>query len=331
MLILLLRATFIILATIVGYGSGEYVYRDLGLVPWFGGAMGFGMAVTLIAAEQAFRRRFTRSLVAFLVGLGFGLLLSFLALQVVSLVIQNHELRDNLDVPLVLVITYLVMVTVIRGVDRFRVIVPFIEMRNERAAYAGMVIDPDVLGDARLIGLVRSGLIDQRLYIHRRAILQLEQQAAGEDATLKARARRALDGLTELRALGQPEVLLDETEIPNAASLPDVLVRLARLEGARLVSANPELLRIAGAEGVAVIDLNRLANAFSSQMKPGEVIRVTIAKAGEGRGQGVGFLDDGSMVVVSDAGDHVGQTVNCTIMRLHTTSNGRMVFADRTG
>jgi uncharacterized protein YacL len=329
MLILLLRMAFILLATIVGFKSGQFIYRDQNVESWFGGAMGFGVAVTLIAAEQAFRRHFTRSLVAFLVGLGLGLLLSFLALTVVDAVIQNKDLRDNLDVPMVLVITYLVMITVIHGADRFRVIIPFVELRNEHTIHANLVVDPEALADPRLIGLVRSGLVEQRLLIHRRAILQLEQQATGDDPTLKARARRALDGLADLRALGQPEVGIDETEIPNAANLPDVLVRLARLEGGRLVSSNPELLRLAGAEGVATIDLNTLSNAFSSPVKPGEVISVTIAKAGEGRGQGIGFLDDGSMVVVSDAADQLGQTVQCTIMRLHTTANGRMVFADR--
>lgn len=329
MLILLLRVAFVLLAIMVGYGSGQFLYRDLTLEPWFGGAMGFGIAITLIAAEQAFRKHFTRSLVAFLAGLGLGLLLSFLALKVVEAVIQSKELRDNLDVPLVLVITYLVMITVIRSADRFRVVIPFIEMRSERTVFTGMVVDPDALGDPRLAGLVRSGLIDQRLIVHRRAILQLEQAAAGEDPTNKLRARRALDGLTELRALGRPEVFIDETEIPNAASLHDVLVRLARLEGARLVSASSELLRIAGAEGVSTVDLAGLSSAFSSQLKPGEIISVAITKPGEGRGQGVGFLDDGSMVVVSDAADRIGQSVRCTIMRLHTTANGRMVFADR--
>ena len=177
-------------------------------------------------------------------------------------------------------------------------------------------------------GIHRGGH-DVEVAAEHQRLLQLEQSAAGADLVAKIRARRALEGLTELRALGRPEVFIDETEIPNASSLHDVLVRIARLEGARLVSANPELLRIAGAEGVSTIDLAGLSNAFSSQLKPGEIISVAITKPGEGRGQGVGFLDDGSMVVVSDAADRIGQSVRCTIMRLHTTANGRMVFADR--
>ena len=329
MLILLLRLFFVVFAVVVGFGSGQYVYRDLGPDPWFGGAMGFGIAITLIAAEQAFRRRFTRSLVAFLLGLGLGLLLSLLLLAVLEQVIQNKDLRDNLDVPLTLVTTYLVLITVLRGADRFRVVIPFVELRAERIDQGSAVIDPDALGDPRLMGLVRSGMLDQRLIIHRRALIQLEAAAAGDDGAAKVRARRALDGLAELRALGKPEVMIDETEIPNAPGLHEVLVRLCRLEGARLVATDPELLRLAAAEGLTRIDLNGLAVAFASPVRPGDVLTITVSKLGEGRGQGIGFLDDGSMVVITDAAEHVGKPLRCTVLRLHATANGRMVFAER--
>jgi uncharacterized protein YacL len=248
---------------------------------------------------------------------------------VLERVIQNKDLRDNLDVPLTLITTYLVLITVLRGADRFRVVIPFVELRAERADHGAAVLDPDALGDPRLSGLVRSGTLDQRLIVHRRALVQLEAQVAGDDPAASIRARRALDGLAELRGLGRPEVLIDETEIPNATGLREVLVRLCRLEGARLVAVDPELLRLAAAEGLPRIDLNGLAVAFAAPVRPGDVITVTVGKPGEGKGQGIGFLDDGSMVVITDAAEHVGKPVRCTVLRLHTTANGRMVFADR--
>jgi uncharacterized protein YacL len=87
-------------------------------------------------------------------------------------------------------------------------------------------------------------------------------------------------------------------------------------------------VRIAQAEGVPVVDLAALSAVLAPAAKPGEVIEITITKPGEGKGQGVGFLDDGSMVVVNGAADHIGQRVRATVLRTHATSNGRMVFAE---
>jgi uncharacterized protein YacL len=333
MLILLLRLFFVLLAVIIGSTSGNYFYRPLfdeAMPPWFGGAMGFGVAITLIAAEHAFRKHFTRSLVALLIGLGAGLLLSALLLTVVHQAIQDEEVYRNLDLPLALLTTYLVIITVLHGADRFRVIVPFIEFRSEAGNSGNMgslLLDLQSLADGRLVGLVKSGLLPQRLLVHRRVLMQAEAFASSDDAAEKAKGKRMLDGMAELRSIGTLDI--DDTEIPNAASLADILVRLARLEGARLVVSDQETSRRASAEGVQVVDLNALATVLSPHVRPGDILSVKIDKAGEAKHQGVGFLDDGSMVIVNNAADGIGSTVRCTVLRLHNTANGRMVFADR--
>jgi uncharacterized protein YacL len=331
MLILLVRVVFVTLATLIGLTSGATLYRsalDDSLPPWFGGAMGFGIAITLVACEHAFRRRFTRSLVAFLIGLGAGLTLSWLLLSVMRLVIQDEALINNLDLPLTLVSSYLVLVLVLRNADHFRVVVPFVEFRAERADAGAVILDADALADGRLEALVRSGLLPRRLLVHRSVLLACEAAVASSDPAVTARGRRALDVLGELRALPQVQVEIDETEIPNASSLAEVLVHLTRLENGRLLAMDREIHARGVSEGVSLIDLAALAGALSPVLKAGERLTVLIEKPGEGRGQGIGHLDDGSLVVVSNAAEMVGKRVSCTILRLHSTSNGRMVFAD---
>jgi uncharacterized protein YacL len=156
-----------------------------------------------------------------------------------------------------------------------------------------------------------------------------EQLVGDDEAGKQARGKRMLSGLSELRALPGVVVDIDETEIPNANTLGDTLVRLARLEGARLIAGDHEIAKRALAEGVSPIDLNVIAACMAPKIGPGDTISLTIDKAGEGKGQGVGFLDDGSMVIVGNAADAVGQQIRCTVMRMHTTANGRMVFAER--
>jgi uncharacterized protein YacL len=330
MLILILRIAFVVLAALVGMTSGSYFYGRFvpGMPAWFGGALGFSVAVTLVAAEQGFRRRFARSVVAFLIGLGAGLAMAALALTVLRQVLQTEELYDNLDLPLALVMIYLVMITVLRNIDRWRVVVPFVEFRSAQAQGGALVLDGPTLGDSRLVGLLRSGLVTERVLVHRRVLTALEQQARAEDPVTRARGARALEGLTELRALLAPRLEIDESDIPNVDRLEDALVRLCRLENARLASNDRELLRRAQAEGVPVVDLAALAAALVPTVRPGEVISVSIEKPGEGKGQGVGFLDDGSMVVVNGAAEQVGKRVRVTVMRMHTSGSGKMVFGE---
>jgi uncharacterized protein YacL len=334
MLILLLRVVFVTLAILIGLTSGSMVYNSFmgdSLPPWFGGAMGFGIAITLIACEHAFRRRFTRSLVAFLLGLGAGLGLTALLLLVLRMVIQNSELVNNLDLPLALITTYLVLVLVLRNVDNFRVVVPFVEFRAERADAGAVILDGAVLADGRINALVNSGLLPRRLLIHRQVLLALETGTASSDTSLATRSRRALEGLTELRHLPNAQIEIDDTELPNTHSLSDVLMNLVRLENGRLLVADRDIITRARNEGLAVIDIGSLASALSPTRRTGEQLLVSIEKLGDGRDQGIGFLDDGSMVVVTGAASHIGKRVQCTIMRLHQTSNGRMVFAEVTG
>ncbi|HEX3133026.1 MAG TPA: hypothetical protein VHX44_05515, partial [Planctomycetota bacterium] len=326
------RVVFVTLAILVGLTSGSVIYRGaLGdtLPVWFGGAMGFGIAITLVACEHAFRRRFTRSLVAFIVGLGAGLTLSWILLSVLRLVIQDENVINNLDLPLALVTTYLVLVLVLRNADHFRVVVPFVEFRAERADSGAVVLDAGALGDGRTVALVRSGLLPRRLLVHRQVLLSCETSAASSDPAVAARGRRALDGLNDLRALPGTQVEIDDTEVPNATTLTDLLVHLTRLENGRLLAVDKEVLAHGTAEAVTLIDLAALAGALSPTLRPGEQISVVIEKTGEAKHQGVGHLDDGSLVVVGNAADAIGTRVDCTIVRLHATSNGRMVFADR--
>ena len=332
MLILLVRILFVVLGALIGATSGKYFYEPLigsGLPSWFGAAIGFGIGVTLIAAEQAFRRRFTRSLVAFLIGLAGGLLLSTLLLSVLRQVLQDEDLYRNVDLPAALVCTYLVMITVLRGADRLRVIVPFVEFRAERIDGGGaLILDPAVLGDARVPALLQAGLSAARVLVHRSVIEHWQRVAVDGDAVQRARAKRAIDGVQALRAPGLPPLEIDATEIPNAADLSETVIRLARLENGRILVVDRDLARRAAVDGLQVVDLSAIATAMAPDLGPGAVFDVLVEKAGEGKGQGVGHLDDGSLVVVSDAGERLGQRVRVVVRRLHHTANGRMVFAE---
>ncbi len=332
MLILIVRIWFVVLLSLAANQGGKYFFGPLHeakLPWWFPMALGFGVAVTLIAAEQAFRRHFTRSLVALLVGLGGGAALACLLLVLMRMIVQDDQMYRNLDLPLALLVLYLVMITVLRNVDRLRVVVPFVEFRSEQASGGTIVLDGALLTDGRLTGLLRSGLLGDRLLVHRRVLRHFEEESRQTEPVRQARGIRALQQLDEVRRLGRPTLEVDETEVPNAIDLDDLLVRLTRLENGRLLTASSGLARRAGAEGVPVVDVAMLAGALVSILRTGDTLSVLIEKPGEAKDQGIGHLDDGSLVVVTGAGDDLGQTVTATVLRIHQSANGRMVFAQK--
>lgn len=331
MLILLLRVMFIFLAMGAGHNSGHYLYRNIfdeGMPWWFGAAMGFSVSITLIAAEQGFRHRFSRSLVAFLVGLGGGLLLSLIVVTVLHVVVQDQNLANNLDAPLSLVTTYLVLVTVLRNLDRWRLVLPFVELRSEHHEGGVLVIDGGMITDGRLPGLLQAGFTAHRVMLHRSCLTRWEKELTAGDAQIAKRAQRALEIVGELRSLTLPVVEVDDSEIPNSDGPSDLLIRLARLENARILTSDRELVRRANAEGVPVIDLHALTQLLAPVVRVGESFPVRITKPGEAKGQGVGQLDDGTLVVVSGAVERIGQDVTVSVLRIHTTANGRVVFAE---
>ncbi len=327
MLIFTLRACFVVLAVFTGHTTGGVIYRGLfdgAIPPWFGAAMGFSVAITLVAAEQGFRRHFTRSLVALMGGLGAGLLLSLILVTAMRGVIQDTDLTSVLDAPVTLVTTYLLLITVLRNVDRWRIILPFVEFRTERFEGGTMVADPAILADPRLPALLRSGFFSQRLLIHTSALRSWEvpRNTPGD----QARARRAQEIVTEIRSL--PVIEIDDTELPNTQDATEAALRLARLENTRLLTADSGTARRAAAEGIPLVDLGALTRLLLPTVAVGSVLRLVLEKSGEGRGQAVAHLPDGSLVVVADAADRLGQEVEVSVLRIHPTANGRMVFAE---
>jgi len=315
---------------LAGLTSGRYFYQGWADLPqWFGGAMGFAVAITLIAGEFAFRRRFTRSLVAFLIGLAGGLVMANLLIALLGLVIQDEDLRNNLDIPLGLVAVYLVLVTVVQNADRFRLLLPFFEFRREGVEEGVLVADASAICDARLPMLLNSGLLDHRLLVHRRLLRHFEQLGESDERGERLRGERGLQALQELREQLGERLVIEDTETPQTrGELAEVLVTIAHLENARMLSGDPEMLRRARAERLRVVDLHTLSAGLGGELHPGSILDITVERSGQEADQGVGYLNDGSMVVIEGASERIDTRVRATVLRLHHSSNGRMIFCE---
>jgi uncharacterized protein YacL len=189
-----------------------------------------------------------------------------------------------------------------------------------------VLVDSSAAIDGRLLELARSGFLPGDLAVPRFVLAELQGLADAADPTRRRRARRGLEILEAVRTEGPGLVVLPD-EVPERDEVDAKLVALALRLGARVVTADRGLSGAAGAEGVHCLDVARLADRLRAGLVPGEVVDLRVTREGRDPGQGVGFLDDGTMVVVADAAGRMGDEVRVEVTTSVPTAKGRQNFA----
>lgn len=189
-----------------------------------------------------------------------------------------------------------------------------------------LVLDSCALIDGRIVEIVDSHFIADELVIPQFIINELQLLADGNDSHKRERARYGLDIAHQLQDSAPNRVTIERTVFPGAPTTDDKLVLLAKKLNAQLYTTDYNLGKVAAVEGVPVLNVNELAQALRPITLPGETLKIKIIQKGSNRDQGVGYLDDGTMIVVDNAARHVGKVVPVTVMRMHQTVAGKMVF-----
>lgn len=193
------------------------------------------------------------------------------------------------------------------------------------------VLDTSALLNPQLLDFVRAGLLRGTLLVPIFVLEEAQGIADSEDRTRRQRARTGLDALEAIRGEGLVEVRIVEKTYPEFGEVDAKVTALARERGATLVTDDTNLARVAELQDIHVMSLRRIAQALRPAVMPGEQIRIDLLRPGKNPGQAVGFLEDGSMVVVADALEQVGSTVDAIADRIVPTSGGRMIFAHLAG
>jgi len=212
--------------------------------------------------------------------------------------------------------------------DDFRFIIPYVEFAKEVKGLKPYVLDTSVVIDGRIADIVETRVIDNQLIMPQFVIAELQAIADSNDKLKRNRGRRGLDILNRLRSDPKVDLMIYDRDLPEFAGQPvdQRLVLLAKhLEG-KVVTNDYNLNKVAKLHNVGVINLNDIANSLKPVFLPGEEIEVRIVKAGEEAGQGVGYLEDGTMVVIEGGRDHISQLVMAVVTSVLQTSAGRMVF-----
>jgi uncharacterized protein YacL len=194
-----------------------------------------------------------------------------------------------------------------------------------------VLLDTSVIIDGRILDIAKTGFLDMPLVILSSVLRELQMVADSADVTRRRRGRRGLDVLTDMQKEPSINLQVTEDETPPTGDIDAHLVRTAKRKGWAIMTNDFNLNRISRLEGVAVLNLNELAQAMRPVAIPGEEIVVTVAREGKEPGQGVGSLDDGTMVVIQNGRRLLNQTITAVVTSVIQTSAGRMIFAEPAG
>lgn len=216
----------------------------------------------------------------------------------------------------------------------FIVIMIFIEttvllVRKYKPARSGarkIYVDTSVLIDGRILNIARTGFIDGELIVLKSVLRELQLLADGKDNEKRARARAGLDNVSELeRVIEVDTSIVDDGDA--YVKVDEQLLKLAKANHGVILTIDYNLIKVAEAEKIDALNINDLALAVKTEFLPGEKMRIKITERGSNRGQGVGHLPNGTMVVVDHAANKLGKTITVEFVRFYETSAGKMIFA----
>jgi uncharacterized protein YacL len=335
MALLILRGLFVVVSAglAIYIVQSDYLPKDgSSSTAMWGVFLGIlAIAFTAIGLDISVRRKRIETVSAVFIGLLVGLLTTaVLGLALVPLV--PPALRERIQYPVELVLgamlCYGCISILMQTKDDFRFIIPYVEFAKEVKGLKPCILDTSVVIDGRIADVVETGVFDGQLIMPKFVIQELQAVADSSDRLRRGRGRRGLDILNRLRSNKNIELVIYERDLPEFAGLSvDLkLVALAKHLQGKLITNDYNLNKVARLQGVAVINLNDVANSLKPVFLPGERIDVRIIKIGEEPGQGIGYLEDGTMVVVESGRDRINQNVVVAVTSVLQTSAGRMVF-----
>lgn len=334
MALFILRAIFVM----VSMGIAVLIFNSPAVqasptwVPW---AILTGMVVlplTVIGLDGMIRRKDLTTITAVYFGLLVGVFVTYvtlLALQPILPLSPNDPLHSWLPLVLGSVLCYLCTSLLIQTRDDFRFLIPYVEFARDVRGLRPNVLDSTAIVDGRIADLAEAGVFESRFVVPSFVLDELQAAAESNDRQQRTRGRRGLDVLARLRENDAVDidVITPRQESHDDLAMETRVVDLARELGGRVVTIDASAAKLAGVRSVPVINVNDVALALKPTFMPGDAVSVRLVKAGEEPDQGIGYLEDGTMVVVENGREQIGRTVRAHVTSTLQTSAGRLVFA----
>ncbi len=327
-----IRILFLSMCTIGGWAVSQ-VRPEFVNAPYsgtLGMVIGFGFGWLMIAIDEMLKGFSLRAFSA----TTFGLLLG----TVVALLIDRSGLFENVDerptrwlirLSLFLSFGYIGIVLAMRSnKEDFSLIIPYVRFSPQNKPENLLLLDTSAIIDGRIADLIEANFLEGLIVVPRFVLKELQQIADSSDPIKRARGRRGLEILNRIQRNTRNEVKIHDGDYPEEKEVDAKLVRLARNLGAKLYTNDYNLGQIAELQGVNHVNLHDLAKSLRAVLLPGELLSLRIVREGKDKGQGVGYMPDGTMVVVNNAQSSIGQQIEVQVQSLLQTGAGVIVFAE---
>ncbi len=287
--------------------------------------IGFLIALFVIQIEESIRKVSLRVIFGGVVGMIVGLLIAYLLAYGLNFVdVEKQQVVPWIYALLAGIMSYLGLLIGSKKIEEFS----FLGFGQSRDSSDHRVLDTSVIIDGRIADIADTGFLHGNLIVPRFVLDELQYIADSSDSVKRSRGRRGLDILNRMqRSVGINIEIMDQ-DFPKLKGVDAKLVALAKKMNARIVTNDFNLNKVAELQGIKILNVNELANALKPVVLPGETMSVKIIKEGKEPGQGVAYLDDGTMIIVDHAQKHQGANVEVLVTSVLQTTAGRMIFSE---
>lgn len=322
-----LRVIFFSISVLLGLGVGFASGSGDSMHLFIGAALGALISGIIIAVQQSLQR--VPSVMAIGAGVGFsiGVVLAGVLIFSAGQIFPQPTLVTQFGTMAVLIVLpYLGLIVGLRLGESSDWKIGTKEEEGSNSAAVPKLLDTSVIIDGRIADICETGFIEGKFIIPQFILQELQHISDSADGLKRARGRRGLDILNHIQKKIDIDVTIVEEDFPHIKEVDAKLVELGKKLGAKILTNDLNLNKVAELQGVHVLNINDLSNALKPVVLPGETIRVFVLKEGKETGQGVAYLDDGTMVVVDNAKRCIGKNVDVIVTSVLQTSAGRMIF-----
>ena len=292
---------------------------------------GAALAGLMVICDNYFKRFSLKAFNICALGLFFGYLMGSALLSVLGALLGDalsFDAYTPIRYGIYLVSVYLGLVMTLRGAEELHLCIPFVQFKQANQKKKDILVDVSILSDPRIIDLAASGLLNHQLIIPRFALNDLYSLAEEIDEGIKVKARRALEVTKKLESIPMLDLRYVDTDFPEIKDPMAKLIRLARFLDTNIITSDINRIQSSSVEGVRIINIHMLSNALKPITQTGELISIKIQRFGKEPRQGVGYLDDGTMVVINGGAEFIGETIRAQVLSVKHTSSGRMIFCN---
>jgi len=329
MSIWVIRILFLSMCMLAGYSVSQ-VRPEWVESAQLGVIIGFGFGGMLVALDEMLKGFSLRAFSSATFGLILGSLIAWM-MDHSGLFIHVEEETTRWMIRLCLFVgfSYIGMVLAMRSnKEDFSLIIPYVRFASQNKPDNLLLLDTSVIVDGRIADIIESNFLEGVVVVPRFVLRELHQLADSADPIKRSRGKRGLETLSRIQRNSKNEVKIHEGDFPDDDEVDSKLVKLAKATDAKLFTNDFNLGKIAELQSVKHLNLNDLSLAMKPVILPGEMMSLKVVREGKDKGQGVGFLPDGTMVVVNNGQAHVGTKVEVQVLNLLQTGAGVIVFAE---